>query len=500
MIKRHKLILCLFVIFMCAHTLNAQTFSPLFETGPNMNVARMNHQAVILTDQSVFLIGGHGTGFESLSSCELFSTDSDSFSALAMNYAHDGGAVARLQNGKFLIAGGAQNLGVAPGYNSAEIYDPANNNFSPTGTMNYARTNSVATTLTDGRILVVGGWYSTSSGGYGEIYDPSTGFFTLTGALNTARSNPIALATQDSGAIVFSGIPIYGGSIIQQVEYYDPSSNTFSILKDNLFSAEDPDWLPMSFESYNRQMEMQQIDDENYLFMAYKKVADVYYYTLFTVNIAEKTISRLSTKTELVNSNTHYFSTVILDKNKNVAYLPAQKVGTTTTELDLFAVNLQDSTVWSPDNTHVFPESYYLGTASFQLLADGRILLSGGHSETGNNTNFSPINNTLLINPNYQVTAIKNVLSPVSFELAFDNYPNPFNSSTVFTFNLSRSGMVTLEIFNELGQLIKRVAQQELSQGKHTIKWDANRLASGNYFCRLTTAQGFQFRKISLIK
>jgi hypothetical protein len=67
-------------------------------------------------------------------------------------------------------------------------------------------------------------------------------------------------------------------------------------------------------------------------------------------------------------------------------------------------------------------------------------------------------------------------------------YPNPFNSSTTFTFNYSEGGDVELEIFNLSGQLVRRFEFYDLNkEGK--ISWDArdalgNKVSSGIYFAR----------------
>ena len=74
----------------------------------------------------------------------------------------------------------------------------------------------------------------------------------------------------------------------------------------------------------------------------------------------------------------------------------------------------------------------------------------------------------------------------------FNNYPNPFNSSTKIEFSLERSSHVCLEIFNVLGQHICTLADKNFHQGSYHFKWNATgpsgqTLPSGIYFCRLRT-------------
>jgi Kelch motif len=60
-------------------------------------------------------------------------------------------ATVRLADGRVLAAGGGRYTA------SAELYDPATNRWTPTGSMNLDRITFTATVLRDGRVLVVGG-------------------------------------------------------------------------------------------------------------------------------------------------------------------------------------------------------------------------------------------------------------------------------------------------------------------------------------------------------
>ena len=76
---------------------------------------------------------------------------------------------------------------------TAELFDPVTGRWSPTGSMQFARAGAVATTLSDGRVLVVGPSSAATFGfeskmdprvyGTAEVYDPATGRFTQVGSL-----------------------------------------------------------------------------------------------------------------------------------------------------------------------------------------------------------------------------------------------------------------------------------------------------------------------------
>lgn len=64
----------------------------------------------------------------------------------------------------------------------------------------------------------------------------------------------------------------------------------------------------------------------------------------------------------------------------------------------------------------------------------------------------------------------------------YENYPNPFNSSTQFSFNLPREDVVNIDIRNIIGQHIQTlVKDKKFCRGHHSIKWTPISLPSGIY-------------------
>lgn len=67
------------------------------------------------------------------------------------------------------------------------------------------------------------------------------------------------------------------------------------------------------------------------------------------------------------------------------------------------------------------------------------------------------------------------------------NYPNPFNPSTTINFTLQEQSVVTLKVYNLLGQEVSTLIDNELyTEGLNDVEFNANRLSSGVYFYRLT--------------
>lgn len=75
---------------------------------------------------------------------------------------------------------------------------------------------------------------------------------------------------------------------------------------------------------------------------------------------------------------------------------------------------------------------------------------------------------------------------PYRFELS-QNYPNPFNPTTTIDFMLPSTSLVTLTVYNILGQEVRVLAdRQMMDAGWQEVEFDGNSLSSGVYFYRLS--------------
>lgn len=86
-----------------------------------------------------------------------------------------------------------------------------------------------------------------------------------------------------------------------------------------------------------------------------------------------------------------------------------------------------------------------------------------------------------------------------TFELA-QNYPNPFNPTTTINYSIPTNGLVTLKVFNILGQEVKTLVNKEQIAGIHKVSFDASQLASGVYIYRLSSGNFVNSKKMLLIK
>ncbi len=80
------------------------------------------------------------------------------------------------------------------------------------------------------------------------------------------------------------------------------------------------------------------------------------------------------------------------------------------------------------------------------------------------------------------------------------NYPNPFNPSTIIQYNLPQRGVVTLRVYNVLGQLVTTLVNGMQQAGVHTVAFNGERLASGVYFYSIRAGSFMSTKKMLFLK
>ena len=99
---------------------------------------------------------------------------------------------------------------------------------------------------------------------------------------------------------------------------------------------------------------------------------------------------------------------------------------------------------------------------------------------------------------------------PTKYQL-YQNYPNPLsaregsayggNRSTIIRFDLPEPTVVTLKVYNILGQEVAALIEKTmLPAGRHKVEWNAALLASGLYFYRIEAGEFVQTRKLILLR
>jgi hypothetical protein len=88
---------------------------------------------------------------------------------------------------------------------------------------------------------------------------------------------------------------------------------------------------------------------------------------------------------------------------------------------------------------------------------------------------------------------------PKKFAL-YANYPNPFNPSTIISYDLPKQAVVELKIYDILGKEVATLVNKELAAGSHSVEFDASRLGSGVYFYTIKAGGYFAVKKMLLLK
>ena len=217
------------------------TFTP---TG-SMVDARSGHTATLLSDGKVLVTGGRqNESINVLQGAEIYDRASGGFTVTGnMTERRASHTAVLLKDGRVLVAGGYSDRCDPDGCDSlasAEIFDPANQTFTPTASLANARDSHSATLLSDGRVLVAGGEVQAQGvGAFGsyasvEAFDPATDIFssppsrmTTSRFAHTATFLPNRLVLLAGGTNCFSDIADCHVSTLSTAEAFDPASGTF---------------------------------------------------------------------------------------------------------------------------------------------------------------------------------------------------------------------------------------------------------------------------------
>lgn len=93
----------------------------------------------------------------------------------------------------------------------------------------------------------------------------------------------------------------------------------------------------------------------------------------------------------------------------------------------------------------------------------------------------------------------KNNQGPLVFSLQ-QNYPNPFNPVTKISYEIPKTSLVSLKIYDVLGKLVEQPVNEVKQAGDYSIEFDASNLSSGVYYYEIKAADFTDVKKMVLIK
>ncbi len=82
----------------------------------------------------------------------------------------------------------------------------------------------------------------------------------------------------------------------------------------------------------------------------------------------------------------------------------------------------------------------------------------------------------------------------------YDNYPNPFNPTTIIKYSLKDDGKVSLKIFNSLGEEVRTLVNEIKPAGNYEVEFNASELPSGIYIYSIQAGEYISSKKMILLK
>lgn len=89
--------------------------------------------------------------------------------------------------------------------------------------------------------------------------------------------------------------------------------------------------------------------------------------------------------------------------------------------------------------------------------------------------------------------------NPESFKL-ISIYPNPFNPSTTVKYQIPKLSLVTIVVYDVLGNALATLVNEEKPSGIYEVIWSAEDFPSGIYFCKLKSAEYVETKKMIILK
>jgi hypothetical protein len=190
---------------------SAELYDPTtgtFAATDSLAEGQSSHTATLLSSGKVLIAGGRN-GYGMVQNAQLYDPTTDTFilPSVPMVKARWGHTATLLRNGKVLFAGGTDET-LANYFDSVELFDPAGSgSFVAAGSMSSPRTDHTATLLTDGRVLITGGFASSSSTGLqtSELFDASGVALGMGGLMTYARAGHTATLLTNGQVLIAGG-------------------------------------------------------------------------------------------------------------------------------------------------------------------------------------------------------------------------------------------------------------------------------------------------------
>ncbi len=190
----------------------------------SLRTARYAHQAILLDDGRVLAVGGYKKGDVLLAGAELYDPKTGLWQSTGdLPSPRVAFGLVKLRDGRVLATGGFSGVTWQKRTNvaGAALYDAKTGRWKETKPMKDKRAGLSITLLSDGQVLVAGGW---SSSGLelksAELFDPGMETWRPTAPMTVARRNHRAALLADGSVLVIGGSNLLGGNYLASCEIF----------------------------------------------------------------------------------------------------------------------------------------------------------------------------------------------------------------------------------------------------------------------------------------
>lgn len=195
-----------------------------------LNRSRAAHTSILLPDGRILVIGGELDEYSG-TTAELWDHSTGTFELVEwLAVSRFAPSETLLSDGRVLIVGGGNPFDLGPDPVEAVVWDPETGAFSSSGSLTEARLNHTSTLLSDGRVLVAGGFGEDGPLASAEVWEPSTGVFSPTGSLREPRALHTGTLLPDGRVLIVGGWHDESGTYIESdsAEIWSPTTGEFT--------------------------------------------------------------------------------------------------------------------------------------------------------------------------------------------------------------------------------------------------------------------------------
>ena len=448
----NKLIFIIVVIFNSIAL--SQNFGSWYEID-SMNIARVRHAMVVLPNCDMLVSGSEADSIQSSAEIYEFSTGKWRYTT-PMNVPRALHNLVLLNTGKVLAIGGYKEQ-------SCELFDPQTETWMMTDSIpTYRFTGQTVTELSDGRVMVVGGYYvDTITWEFiilnkVDIYDPVTETWAIAAQMNLERYDHTATLLNDGSVLVAGGNT--NAFQTAECELFIPINNTWNVIS------------PMIEPRYSHAAI--RLSNGN-VFISGGDPSSGYSCEVFDITTGQWKNSGAM----FGYRSTHRI--YYLSNADKLLILGGDALPPSTEDTwELYDPNALVSLYYES-----FPINQFLFDNNIQL-SDGNIFVAGGGEyEIWPNPYSWPSKKCWFFDVSTEVNEGNEFRR--SYKLN-QNFPNPFNSQTTISYELPSNANTTLIVYDILGNEVETLVNQVQNSGSYKITFNADDLSSGIYYYRLT--------------